>query len=940
MKKIFYISIFLVFTISNIQALLVTGDPNAAADETFSFDIGFAAFDPKSEQSAPRLWTATNQVIASDSIKPYGLSLINQLASYVGTTITPTATPMTNEENATVYTFNGTTASAISVPNPIWGAAFAFFDVSYHKPSFVLANDLSQAYLVQNIERYETQTDTEKNITELLRYDLGAGEQTDALLQFSDSLLLAHSTGGFGANPSKITEAKVETFVVSEIKDKDGQVVNKITIPYLKTIADTTIDVSTAALLGGGMHSLASLGSNVTLGYAVNRFYIGLKTTAANLAMSDRAVSLTYATASKDELAPSGYSFIFNSIAPTSVLQAANFNTVVSANQNGTVTINNIAGMTTSTGLSYLIVSRNGATAQQSIYAIPVVASGTNMGEIADFTSIKNYFGSNPALLRAREFDTVISDASQINIAGIYSQQLLVGMGITPSTTGSIQQLYTVGDSVYVVIADPYSAGTTPGTFYSQAIFAQDGHIQGWTPWQRVLGSDQKQLYSFVDNKTISGYYAAHKSTGNFRAIYQTTFVDNSSNLAPLLSQASMGGTQGLFNFPQTTSGFNNALSMLITTGFQTVNIGQTGKVVGGFFQINNPMTTNDIVSFTSAQLADQTAIIAAEIGHDTSNNHWIFVGGVKGLSVFTDDATGVTWNGNLADIDTGSLSAGQTFKKVGDFKFIKKLAWDRNSSYLYVLTSNELYRITLDPNKFTANPTTPLDPELIVTGLQLATTQVYFLDLLIDTGFCVLGTTNGLYTLNNGNNQTLQKIPMPDGLPAVSKIIPIAASLNPEKNFKNLSNLIILNNSFGTQQARINRFVVNNETITPFNDFLVASRPGSTQGLPTSFIRFDNYMSNYFTNGSWNLASTYPLGPNEPNDTNQEINLQKLSYVLQLFAGIRTGFSSSQLILPTLSSYPPLLFLAGANNLAGLINESTSGSLIIFGNFPTQANV
>ena len=60
MKKIFYITAFSVIAVSNIQAILVTGDPSAAAGETFSFDLGFAVFDTGAEYSFPRLWMANN----------------------------------------------------------------------------------------------------------------------------------------------------------------------------------------------------------------------------------------------------------------------------------------------------------------------------------------------------------------------------------------------------------------------------------------------------------------------------------------------------------------------------------------------------------------------------------------------------------------------------------------------------------------------------------------------------------------------------------------------------------------------------------------------------------------------------------------------------------------------------------------------------------------
>lgn len=910
MKKIFYVTIFSLIFTTDIHTLLVTGDPEAAAGETFSFDVGFAAFDSGSDLSGPRLWVANNDAGMAgkaDTVKPYGLSFIYQLASYVPSTTFPSATPMTNQEAATVYTFDGTTASVTSVdPNPIWGATFQLFNVGAQYPTFVLAGSLNSIYQVQDIEHYTTPTTEKPNVTKLIRYDFAVGEQVAAILAYGKTAIFAaHATGGaFGTNPSKITELSAVT--------QNG-------IPYFGLTADTTIDTTTTAL-SGGSGNLATLSELVTLNFMFNTFYISLDVT-ANAAPNSCGTALTFAT-----LIPSGsiYDFVFQQVAPASVLTTG-IDTAISAAAGNKVRIPNTAGMLTSTNLQYIIISRDEKTPpgdlnhQQYIYALPVVTTGSNAGQIADFSSIVNTFNPyQPFLAKSREFNTVVSSVTDIDPAGIYAAQLIVGAGAPPLlATNSIQQLYTVGDCVYVVIGDDYAAGQTPGTFQSQAIFAQDGHIIAWTPWKRVLGSDKTMNYSFVDRKTISGYYIDHVTT-NFRAVNQTTFVYD-SNLAPVLTTPPTAGIQGIFNFPASTSGLNvNHISLLIATGYEQIVIGQTGIANGTNVAINSPVTTE---SFTDDALKTN-ALIACEIAHN-GTNHWIFVGGSTGVSVLTGDNTGYTWQNNLANV--AALNAGQTFKKVGNFTFVKKLVWD--STYLYVLTSTGLYRILLDPNKFLAAPTTSLNAELIASSTTIAKNTTYFLDLIVDSGYCVLGTTNGLYAFGDGG---LQKISIPNGLPAASQLIAISGSNEPQRNFKTLSNLIVLNNSFGTQQARINRFVITDGEIAPFDDCLIAE-PNTTNGIPSSFIKFDNYISNYFTDSSWNLASSYYLGVNQPSNT-------KAPSVLQLFTGIHSGFSSSQMIFPYFSNYAPLSFINGVN-LAGFIRESTSGSLITYGSFPSHVN-
>jgi hypothetical protein len=393
-----------------------------------------------------------------------------------------------------------------------------------------------------------------------------------------------------------------------------------------------------------------------------------------------------------------------------------------------------------------------------------------------------------------------------------------------------------------------------------------------------------------------------------------------------------VGGYQSIFNFGQDTAGFASSFSLLIGTGYSQTTFAQTAILNGsGYNSINNPVT---IQTYAGTAMNDHEALIAAEIAYDANTDaHWIFVGGATGLSVLTDNTLGYTWDGDITALSQLAPSATFTFKTVGDFSYIKKLVWDASSAYLYVLTSTELYQIALDANKFTQNPTVALNPQLILSSSQLCKNPAYFLDLIIDTGFCVLGTTNGLYTFNV-NGSTLQQITIPSGLPAASQLIVIASDPEPQRHFKTLSNLIVLNNTFGTQQARINRFVITNGVITPFNDFLTAQITGTTiQGIPTSLIKFDNYISNYFTDGTWNIASSYFLGLSQPYGS------LTTPSALQLFSGIRTGFSSSQMILPMLSGYAPLKFITGAN-LAGFVRESNSGSVIAYGSFQAQANV
>jgi hypothetical protein len=910
-----------------IKTILVIGDPNAAANTTFSFNVGFVKYDPKTDNSFPRFWTATNDTsIASmpDDTKQYGLSTIVQTPPYLYPDEKSIATPMANSEPATIYQANGTQVSFTVEPNPIWGNAFQLFDVIMQKPIFVVNGQPSRLYSVYNIERYLTTT-TKPNVTDLLRYDFGASEQIGAIHGFMDSVYTAYSTGVFGSGASNL--ALIER---KQTTDAQGNVQ-----PYLNLLASAPLTTSSEILTGGiGQPALASFGPQISINTILRRVYFATQATAGSTGV---AVALGQILISN---ANNVYSMLFAPVAPESLLASATtVDTVVSAASSNSIRITQTTGMLTSTNLPYIIIARDNGTGPQTIYALPLMNTGDYSGMIADFNSVTTNFGSYKPVFLNRYFTNVLSDISQISLSNpVIQNQITVGGALPLGAGDNIEQLYSLGDSVYVTIANQYTSNTAPGTYRSQAIFASDGHIVSWTPWTRVLGSDKQMLYSFIDYKMLTSLYVAAVTpnvTPAFKSIYQTTFT-STSNLAPFLTAApGYSGIQGLFDFNQKTPGFNNAVSMMIATGFQKVTFGQTGALNSGIFQAL-AMTNSDVVSFSDNAISKQTSMIGAEIAHDANNNHYIFASGASGVCVYTDDTTGVTWNGNLSGI--AQLNTGQTWKQVGKFSFVKKLVWDTN--YIYILTSTAIYRIALDPNKFTAESTANLNVEIFLEAATI-NSSTYFLDLIIDNGYCLLGTTQGLYQIA-GN---IQKIDLPGGLPAVSQLSVISPSvnLNGQRSFQALSNLYVLNSTFGTQQAKIYRFLIQNGALTLLPDSVVSVPGNLTKGKPAPFIIFDNYISSYFTDGSWNIAESYFLGLDQPgnnlDDSENSQNKLMTPFVLQVNSTVHSGLSSSQVIMPMLTSQIMLPFISFGSNINNMVRETTSGALIASGEFQAHAN-
>ncbi len=893
---------------------LIIGDPNAADNTTFSFTVGFVKYEDKTQNSFPRFWTATddpNIANMADDTKKYGLSLINQAPSYLNSEIQIQAIPMTNSGDALIFENKNSTVTSITEPNPMWGAAFKLFDIGLQKPIFVLQDQTNFLYSVHNIEHYEASK--KENITQLLRYDFGTGKNVNALKSFLNGIYTAYSDGDFGTTPSYI--ALLEN---SKIQDENN---SKIINPYLNFLASAPVGLDTTALIGGpGKPNLQSLGTSIGIDIVSNRifFYTQAQAGVSGIAFPIAQIFLTQDKNNSKNL-------LFGLLAPENVITQ---DTVISATNSNTIRITAVKLMYTSTNLPYMIIARDQGTGPQTIYALPLINKGVYTGMIADYSSVTTKFGTFKPTFIERYFTHVLSDQSQIdpNNTALLPQLKVGGLSDLPiSSTHDIKQIYVVGDSIYAVIDQEYSTQDAPGTYRSQAILSSQGYIIGWTPWSRVLGSDKQMNYSFVDFKYLTGLYVAAQapsSTPQFKSIYQTTFTHDSNLSAFLLAALGVGGIQGIFNFNQQTQGFNNALSMLIATAFNKVTIGQTGYLNNAIFKV---MPNPNIVEFSDDSIHNHGALIAAEIAHDTNNNHYIFAGGVTGVSVLSNNTTGVSWNGNLNsvnDLDSNEIS----WKKIVDVPFVKKLVWDTN--YLYILTSTHLYRIQLEPNKFTLNPTEKLNIETVLKGTDLGA-STYFLDAIIDNGYALLGTTSGLYQFSG----KAIKINLPGGLPAVSQITAIAPNNNPSHSFKNLSNIYVLNNTFGTEQAKIYRLVIQDETVQMLPDQLVALKTDLYKGIPTAFITFDYFISSYFTDGSWNTAQSYYAGPNQPE------NSGATPFVVQLQAGIRSGQSSSQVIMPMLTNRAPLPFLKLATNLLNLIRESTSGELIVAGDFQAYTN-
>jgi hypothetical protein len=372
---------------------------------------------------------------------------------------------------------------------------------------------------------------------------------------------------------------------------------------------------------------------------------------------------------------------------------------------------------------------------------------------------------------------------------------------------------------------------------------------------------------------------------------------------------ASNGGVQGLIPVSHQTTDLAN-FDLVIATGNNAVVIGQTGSLSGANMVIDSPQNTITLNSSLGLNIGSVvTATFANQSGVD---NNWLFMGGDNGLSVLSDNTTGIGFNGELPSL--ASLTSGsKSCKTLGNFTFVKKVVADND--YLYVLTPSAVYRIALAANKFKLTSPDALSAEIVVS----ASTIDKFascIDMLVDNDVMLLGTTSGLYSLDVSGSMpvTPVAITIPGGLATVSRMVTISNDANFDQKFYVSSNLYILSIDYTTQQARLNRFTITDGVVTPIEDQLLEGQNGP-------LLVFDYMCNNIFIDGSLGFATSYRIGSISP-------ALKYLEYRLQ------AGNSSSQSLIKNYTVNLSIASIVNSLGLTAVARDYASGCLMLAADF------
>ena len=547
---------------------------------------------------------------------------------------------------------------------------------------------------------------------------------------------------------------------------------------------------------------------------------------------------------------------------------------IIGAGSTNFAQIHHVRTMHTSTGKSYVIVNGNvnSADYKKEVFALPIVCQ-----QYLDGTFAVNNASSVGKIAKK-------TSTSQEEIAVATSDLLIktdiaakVGQGgnlaDSPLAPYEISDLFVVGDDVFICCTG--DDGDKRGIFKSTALFDDNGLTASWTPWQRVMGANDKVIGGNYDDNNANYWYIAEDLSTTNTVIKVTQWGTGDSDLLDLLrtnlasnfSQENAGIHQ-LFDFSETTSGFKqNEFSMMIATGYQKVALIQTGKYVSSKFVPAAGTDFNDPSSYininTDSALAEIGPICCAEVSRATSGTDgWIFVGGYNGVAVLRNtDGTG--WNSfSGSELNTLSTISAFTFKKIGNFRHVHKLVCD--GQYLYVMTPQTLYRVSMGTAYFKDSGATALVATTIATaGTSPFGSTDNFLDFIVSSKLGLLATTGGLFRTSNAKN--IKTSTSSDWIEVKTAIGSTEYSMGPivhlhmvssiKNSFANGGNLYVVAGDMSYDLSTIFRFRVcgtdavdiDSDTIKPITEH----KTYSSESVPAHFYNIGGFRNAFVTDGA-----------------------------------------------------------------------------------------
>lgn len=725
-------------------------------------------------------------------------------------------------------------------------------------------------------------------------------------------------------------------------------------------------DISSSFIRIG--NNLSSIGQIVDMywDFITRRLYIALDAV-GGVAGSDGARSIvvgyveTVFTIVDNKQVPTARILHLNPIAPNLAFDSAGNKIVGNVAANAEIVAHKVRTMQTSTLLNYLIVQGDVGTASsttQAVYALPLVQGNNDEalnGTIAQKTAIPTDIFSAENFFVGRAVNppaTVPSDMPLNTDAAV-----LVGGAALPA--GPISDMFIRNDTVFVTVKTA-NINFSPGVFYSTALFDEHAKIKGWTTWKRAITTINESVIPAIDSvdgafiDPVRGDFLVQTRNDADTAtiIKRTAWGNGDSKISqPLLQTVKQTLYEGVFgynDFPPTTPGLLD-ISAQIALGNKKIMLIQSGLIPGGSTDLlpslaadyentvsyihgaitdNFPVANNaKIVSIAGGVLDDSGILTTAEIVSYSSNGY-VIVGGTNGVAILSrTDGSGWNTATGLADALSG-LTNDMSFKKVGDYTFVRKIINDDN--FLYILTDTTFDRIDLTMGNIGLGI---INPVALATANALHVST--FLDTVVTEKLALLATSAGLIQSGIGANvQTAATISdalwtpitLAESAGPVHQLYPQTTDGRSQQLGRSVfgGTVYVVSANYGKNRARLHRLSVANVLEEPVTGNTVHIIPDLfIKNQLSYFVDFSQMIQNFATDGALFFFAK---------DAMQSSAISLKALPAQINAWPKTGFR----FLGARSIAVPASFDNGTIT-SSLIHNCATGSFTITGDFGLQ---
>ena len=769
-----------------------------------------------------------------------------------------------------------------------------------------------------------------------------------------------NTEGFFGQAGSGIAVVKHVTEVTEEkIKHNDGNETTNIKKKYkfeLVNNGDEAALNKSAALsydslsINGGTGSIADTVVDMCWNPYLERLYVALQITndsTNNEQQGSRALLLGRID--------SQARLVFDPIAPDDVFYTDDA-IIGACGADKKISLYMVRNMLTSTGFPYLLVVGgigNPEDTAKNIYALPLTDTSFNKKRVdimedahhGTIASKHSDTGDSYVMLaRGRKLygrDHKDAVQSVLQMPTIHDSAVKIGSGL--SLPSDITDVIVCGDTVIVTVGKAGN-GQLPGIFQSQAILDSTGRIAAWTPWQRFGGITQGVRTAIINpEQHFFAYLPMDKAQLISKVQIDLSKSDTKNNndfgdISDPINQfflSEEGGVHSLIDVPYYTPALGNQqrVSMLIATGYKKIMIIETGADdQEGIFQpyhdhftnitecddatvvVPNEMPETPAVLAVSGGALDELGSIQAATIATNGSISWVVVGGMQGLAVLAaPDGTGWCSAHGIGTHFRG-LNQPLQFKKIGTYKYIKKLIADHSN--VYIVTNTRIERICLTKEAIKNNAFTA---DVVVDSPNNS-----IFDCVISGPLAILATAQGLLFNNDGfidldiaQEISWKRVELPLARGAVSKIFAVS-STGLSTGVSNQGQLYVSVGDFTLNSSTIYRLYVHDiykEGITDCSVELIPDHLFFNKPFP--MISFNSFRDCFATDGAQYLSARSRHLGEQP-----------------FLQAITPAHIKNQLASDAVSYTIPLNIGKSSKKITGIVQNSATGNWLIAGDF------